>query len=89
MLTLIEDDRAPYHKRRVQAYAILLFVLFFAITFFDLLTDVKHDGPTIAFGITAPRLTVLTICRALLAMLSILLAVWPREKPVARPQTEA
>jgi hypothetical protein len=72
-----EDSTTSHYKIKMWVYLGLLFLLLFGMNLFELTDRAGREGPVLAFGIEAPRLTNLTLSRVILALMSVIVATWP------------
>lgn len=84
MFVLFAEDEEQHRAKKTSiCFGILLVVLLY-MSFFNLTDTSSPAGPLIAFGIVAPPLTHLTCARIGVALISIVVAAWPKPRAVRR-----
>lgn len=77
MFVMFGEKEVHHKTRKMQVVFVLFVVVILVLVFCDITSQAFRPGPPIAFGISAPDLSWLTVARVGLALLSIVLASWP------------
>lgn len=78
MFVMFGEESAPHRTKKLGGYFGVLCLILFALSMVNLTDNIKPAGPPIAFGIEAPPVTILTLCRIGLVVLSLFVALWPK-----------
>jgi hypothetical protein len=78
MFVMFGEDNVHHRTEKIRTCFVLFFIVFTVITIFDITDQAGIAGPPITSWIDAPRLTCLTVSRTVLALLSVVVASWPK-----------